>query len=248
MFSTNAFLPEIYFNRPIYFRESTANMYSAFSYFVARYIGDAPYVLVECLLYSMLYFWVGMNGYHHDRGYGYWLWLLLALRWTGIALTHLFGTAIAAPDFAATLLITFYQVMLAFTGFLIPGPSIPSWWIWLYDVSFIRYALDTAVYFNFIHEDFTCDGNYVPVAAPYTAGCPVPADQTAAANGRPQSFGGQDVIYKCQISCAYDIFEQNGIEWESSKVVRQFAILHCFAIFFFTCAFLALRFINHVKR
>ena len=77
MFSTNAFLPEIYFNRPIYFRESTANMYSAFSYFVARYAGDAPYVIVECILYSLLYFWVGMNPYHHNRGYGYWLWLLL---------------------------------------------------------------------------------------------------------------------------------------------------------------------------
>ena len=247
MFSTNAFLPEIYFNRPIYFRESTANMYSAFSYFVARYAGDAPYVLVECLLYSMLYFWVGMNPYHHDRGYGYWLWLLLVLRWTGIALTHLFGTAIAAPDFAATLLITFYQVMLAFTGFLIPGPSIPSWWIWLYDISFIRYALDTAVYFNFIHETFTCDEEYVPVYEPYTAGCPLP-DQTTAAAGLPTSFDGQSVVYKCQISCAYDIFEQNGIEWSTSKVVRQFAILHCFAIFFFFCAFLALRFINHVKR
>ena len=58
MFSTNAFLPEIYFNRPIYFREYTANMYSSFSYFVARYLGDAPYVVFECILYSLLYFWV----------------------------------------------------------------------------------------------------------------------------------------------------------------------------------------------
>ena len=248
MFSTNAFLPEIYFNRPIYFREYTANMYSSFSYFVARYLGDAPYVIAECILYSLLYFWVGMNPYHHNRGYGYWLWLLLILRWTGIALTHVFGTAIAAPDMAATLLITFYQVMLAFTGFLIPGPSIPSWWVWLYDISFIRYALDTAVYFNFIHETFTCDGNYVPVYKPYTAGCDIPPDQTAAAGGRPMSFDGRDVVYKCQLSCAYDIFEQNGIEWQSSKVVRQFAILHCFAIFFFLLAFLSLRLINHVKR
>ena len=249
MFSTNAFLPEIYFNRPIYFRESTANMYSSFSYFVARYAGDAPYVIVECVLYSMLYFWVGMNPYHDQRGYGYWLWLLLVLRWTGIALTHLFGTAIAAPDFAATLLITFYQTMLAFTGFLIPGPSIPSWWVWLYDVSFIRYALDTAVYFNFIHREFTCDDQYVPVYAPYTAGCDnIPVDQMAAAAGRPMSFMGRPVIYKCQIACAYDLFTQNGIDWTTSVVVRQFAILHCFAIFFFFCAFLALRFINHVKR
>ena len=62
------------------------------------------------------------------------------------------------------------------------------------------------------------------------------------------SFGGQPVTYKCQISCAYDIFEQNGIEWSDGIIVRQFAILHCFAIFFFVCAFLALRFINHVKR
>ena len=252
MFSTNAFLPEIYFNRPIYFREYTANMYSSFSFFVARYVGDAPYVIAECFLYSLLYFWVDMNPYHNNRGYGYWLWLLCILRWTGIALTHLFGTAIAAPDFAATLLITFYQVMLAFTGFLIPGPSIPSWWVWLYDVSFIRYALDTAVYFNFIHEDFYCDGQYVPVYTDsYTAPCdniPMGADQVAAAAGRPTSFGGRDVTYKCQISCAYDIFQQNGIDWDTSTVVRQFAILHCFAIFFFVCAFLALRFINHVKR
>ena len=58
MFSTNAFLPEIYFNRPIYFREYTANMYSTFSYFVARYAGDAPYVIIECFLYALLYFWV----------------------------------------------------------------------------------------------------------------------------------------------------------------------------------------------
>ena len=139
--------------------------------------------------------------------------------------------------------------MLAFTGFLIPGPSIPSWWIWLYDLSFIRYALDTAVYFNFIHETFTCDGNYVPVYEDtYTAGCPVPSDQMAAADGHLRTFAQGPVIYKCQISCAYDIFQSNGIEWADGKVVRQFAILHCFGVFFFFCAFLALRFINHVKR
>ena len=240
MFSANAFLPEIYFNRPIYFREITGQLYSPEAYFVARYIGDAPYVLGECLLYSTIYWWVGLNPYDHSSHYGFFFWILLVLRYCGIAITHFFGTAIAAPDFAATLEITFFNVMLAFTGFLIPGPDIPSWWVWLYDVSFIRYALDTAVYFEFIHETFDCDPSQaVSVYAPYTGGCDIISTGT---------FDGQQVVSKCQYSCGYDIFTSFGVDPASSMVVQNFGILHAFAIFFFFIAYLALRFINHVKR
>ena len=82
----------------------------------------------------------------------------------------------------------------------------------------------------------------------YNAGCPIPPDQDAAATGRPQLIDGRTVLYKCQLSCGYDIMRNNGINWSDGHIVRQFAILHCWGIFFFLCAFLALRFINHVKR
>ena len=243
MFSANAFLPEIYFNRPIYFREITGNLYTPEAYFIARYIGDAPYVVAECFLYSTIYWWVGLNPYNHSAHYGYFFWLLLVLRYCGIAITHFFGTAIRAPDFAATLEITFFNVMLAFTGFLIPGPSIPQWWVWLYDVSFIRYALDTAVYFEFIHEVFDQDcaaSSQVIVYAPYTGGCDILSTGTAP--------NGMEIITKCQYSCGYDIFAAFGVNPETKEVIQNFGILHCFAIFFFLLAYLALRFINHVKR
>ena len=205
MFSTNAFLPEIYFNRPIYFREVTANMYSPEAYFIARYIGDAPYVVVECFLYSLIYWFVGLNPYNHSAHYGFFFWIILVLRWTGIAITHFFGTAIAAPDFAATLEITFFNVMLAMTGFLIPRPSMPSWWIWLYDVSFIRYALDTAIYFEFIHETFECAPEQAQL---YFVGNDPPVCPTF---GSGPEQDGQATYYRCPISCGWDVFNQYGV-------------------------------------
>jgi ABC-type multidrug transport system permease subunit len=217
-------------------------MYTPEAYFIARYIGDAPYIILECFLYSFIYWFVGFNPYDHSSHYGYFFWLLIVLRYCGVAITHFFGTAIAAPDFAATLEITFFHVMLAFTGFLIPGPQIPQWWVWLYDVSFIRYVLNTAVYFEFINEYFECDdvtSPYTIYASDYDGQCPII---------RYDTFQGQSTVVKCQISCGYDIFSEFGVNPETSQVIQNFGILHCFAIFFFILAYLALRFINHVKR
>ena len=217
-------------------------MYSPEAYFIARYIGDAPYVIMECFLYTFVYWFVGFNGYDHSSHYGFFFWLLLVLRYCGIAITHFFGTAIAAPDFAATLEITFFNVMLAFTGFLIPGPDIPQWWVWLYDVSFIRYALNTAVYFEFIHEEFTCDpSQWVTVYSDAVGQCDNAVQSTS-------SYQGMATVSKCQLSCGYDVFDEFGVNPDTSQVIQNFAILHCFALFFFAIAYLALRFINHVKR
>jgi hypothetical protein len=54
MFTANAFLPEVFSARPIYFREVTADMYGPGSFYMARYSADIPFVILECLILAIM--------------------------------------------------------------------------------------------------------------------------------------------------------------------------------------------------
>ena len=54
LYAASAYLPEIFMVRTIYFRETSARMYSPVAFFIARYAGDAPFLLVEMFVMSLM--------------------------------------------------------------------------------------------------------------------------------------------------------------------------------------------------
>ena len=238
LYGSSAFLPEVYMTRTIYFREHTARMYSAGAFFVARYLGDAPFVIAEVFIQSvMLYFLTHLTSYDHSVNFGYFFWCLLIVRWMSIAMTHTFGTVVASPGFAATLLIAYMNTMFAACGFFQPRPSFPQWWVWYFDLVPIRYALDFLVQREYVNDQFYCDDSEKVLVYADEVNCP------AQSQLQPSGF-----YLQCPYACGADFLVHFGVQASDTWQVRNFAILHCFMIFFFITAYLSLRLINHIKR
>ena len=238
LYGSSAFLPEVYMTRTLYFREHSARMYSAGAFFVARYAGDAPFVIAEIFITSvMIYF---MTNLHDTRNFGFFFWCLLVVRWMAIALTHTFGTVVASPGFAATTLIAYMNTLFASCGFFLVRPSFPAWWVWYFDINPLRYPLDFLVQREYVDDTFYCaDEERILVDASYDT-CPALSNRAVVSGGM--------YILKCPYECGKDFLEHFGVESSDTWQVRNFAIAHCFMIFFFITAYLSLRFINHIKR
>ena len=240
LYGSSAFLPEVYMTRTLYFREHSARMYSAGAFFVARYAGDAPFVIAEMLITSlMIYFMTHLQEADHARNFGFFFWCLLVFRWMSIAMTHTFGTVVASPGFAATTLIAYMNTLFASCGFFLVRPSFPQWWVWYFDINPLRYPLDFLVQREYVDDTFYCDlpKEGILVYSDYDT-CPLPADAL-----QPSGF-----ILKCPYQCGKDFLEHFGVDYSDTWQVRNFAIAHCWAIFFFFTAYMSLRFINHIKR
>ena len=142
MFSASSFFPGIFMNRVLYFRESSSQMYGALPYFLARFLGDVPHILLEVFLTTLLVYFVGgLNSEEHSQRFGYFFWACVIVRCTAIFLTVLIASLIAAPDFAFSVLATTMYLCFALCGFFIPERDIGQWWRWLSHLDFLKFAL-----------------------------------------------------------------------------------------------------------
>ena len=157
MFTSNAFLPDIFFLRPIYFREQGSKMYDPLAFYLGRFISDIPFVVTEIfILCVMVYFICDLNPANHSQAFGLFFLTMLGVRWTSIFFTWAIGTAIESPNNANTIQSTYFNLMMILTGFILPGPYIAEWWIWFYDIAFLKYALHFLIANEMRSESFYC--------------------------------------------------------------------------------------------
>jgi ABC-type multidrug transport system ATPase subunit/ABC-type multidrug transport system permease subunit len=242
MFTSNAFLPDLFSSRPMYFRETTAAMYTALPSFLARTLADLPFMLLEiCILTIPIYFICGLNP---QRGHSPLGWLMLgflAVRWTSINCTLFIGTLVALPNNANMLQATYFNLQFAFTGFLIPAPSIPSWWKWFYDLCYLRWALAFLAANEANGEEFYCDlDQRVDIPMGYSA-CSLEGE---AQDGTPRNLTGT----KCGFTCGQDLLDYYGVSGSLGGMALDISVLWGFAAFFVVAAFLSLKLVNHVSR
>jgi ABC-type multidrug transport system permease subunit len=132
VFSAPVKAPARYAARPVYFREHGSHMYTAFSYWVARFLGDIPIILAETIVFSVIaYFAAGLTLVSNGTHFALFLALLLTVRVMGLMWNETV-TGIFADAAAGTLLFALSVILcMLFSGFLIPRNSIPTGWIWM---------------------------------------------------------------------------------------------------------------------
>ena len=131
VFSAPVKAPSRYAARPVYFREHGSRMYTAFSYWLARLIGDIPTIIAEITAFSLIaYFAAGLSLASNGTHYALFLAVLLMVRLMGLmwneCVTGYFGDPAAGTALFAVSVI----FSMLFSGFLIQKPSIPNGWIW----------------------------------------------------------------------------------------------------------------------
>ncbi|KAF5957020.1 hypothetical protein HYC85_004245 [Camellia sinensis] len=127
----NSVQPLVAIERTVFYREKAAGMYSALPYALAQVIAEIPYVLVQSIIFSlMVYTMVGFEWTTHKFFWFFFVTFISFLYFTyyGMMIVSITPNHQVASIFAAA----FYSLFNLFSGFFIPRPKIPKWWIWYY--------------------------------------------------------------------------------------------------------------------
>ncbi|KAH7833611.1 hypothetical protein Vadar_008066 [Vaccinium darrowii] len=124
-------IPFIATERSVVYRERFAGMYSSWAYAFAQVTIEIPYVFLQAVIFTIITypaigFYLSINKV---------FWYTYTMFCTMLYFTYLGMLLVAlTPNIqVASILASFcYNIMNLFSGFLIPQPNIPKWWIWFY--------------------------------------------------------------------------------------------------------------------
>nr|GLL38164.1 ABC transporter G family member 32-like [Ipomoea trifida] len=140
--------PVVYIERFVSFRERAAGMYSALPFAFAQVTVEFPYVFIQTLIYSTIFYFMASFEWNAWKFVWYICFMFLTLLYftffgmmtTAVTPNHNIAAIIAAP---------FYMMWNLFSGFMISRMRIPIWWRWYYwanPVAWSLYGLLTSQY------------------------------------------------------------------------------------------------------
>ncbi|XP_062144822.1 pleiotropic drug resistance protein 3-like isoform X2 [Alnus glutinosa] len=134
-------LPHVATERTVMYRERFSGMYSSWAYSLAQVIVEVPYLFTETAIFVMITY--PMIGYYGSAYKVFWYFYaifcsLLYFNYMGMLLVSL------TPNYmiAAILSSAFYTIFNLFSGFLMPEPQIPKWWVWMYYLTPTSWSLN----------------------------------------------------------------------------------------------------------
>ncbi|CAI9106961.1 OLC1v1006213C1 [Oldenlandia corymbosa var. corymbosa] len=132
--------PVISTERTVFYRERAAGMYAALPYAFAQGLVEIPYVVLQTVIYGVItYFMIGF-----ERTAAKFFLYLVFMFLTFMYFTYYGMMAVgltANQQLAAVVSSAFYSLWNLLSGFLVPQPSIPGWWIWFYYICPIAWTL-----------------------------------------------------------------------------------------------------------
>ncbi|XP_010250339.1 PREDICTED: ABC transporter G family member 42-like [Nelumbo nucifera] len=123
--------PVVAMERTVFYRERAAGMYSALPYAIAQVITELPYVFIQTTYYTLIVY--AMISFQWTATKFFWFFFInffsfLYFTYYGMMTVSITPNHEIASIFAAA----FYGLFNLFSGFFIPKPKIPKWWIWYY--------------------------------------------------------------------------------------------------------------------
>ncbi|XP_058191660.1 pleiotropic drug resistance protein 3-like isoform X2 [Rhododendron vialii] len=164
--NSSSVLPYVSMERSVLYREKFAGMYGSWAYALAQVTIEVPYLLAQAIAFAMITY--PMIGYYWST-YKF-FWYLYVVFCTLLYFTYLGMMVVAiTPSYqmAAILQSGFYITFYLFSGFLIPQPQIPKWWVWMYHLAPTSWTLKgmlTSQYGD-IHKEITVFGETKTVSA-----------------------------------------------------------------------------------
>ena len=130
---------------------------------------------------------------------------------------------------AAGLVPALFGTMVMFTGFVIPPPSIPDWWIWLYYLSPFHYSLEGCLINELVGTKYHCSPSEL-LPPPYVPAYSLPYPEGFAGNSVCKITEGEQQLRALGMHTAF------GWRWA-----------HLFIVLGFSAFFILLTFIGAVK-
>ncbi|XP_037437839.1 ABC transporter G family member 41-like isoform X1 [Triticum dicoccoides] len=134
-------MPFVSVERSVVYRERFAGMYSPWAYSFAQVAMEIPYVLVQVVLFMLIAY--PMIGYEWTVAKFFWfMYTMLCTLLYFVYLGMLMVSLTPNIQVASILASMFYTLQNLMSGFIVPAPQIPKWWIWLYYSSPMSWTLN----------------------------------------------------------------------------------------------------------
>ncbi|CAK7326251.1 unnamed protein product [Dovyalis caffra] len=158
-------LPFVARERAVLYRERFAGMYSSWAYSLAQVLVEVPYLLIEAILYVIITY--PMIGYSLSAYKIFWSFysmfcMLLFFNYLGMLLISLTPNIQVASNLAAFA----YTTLNFFSGFIVPKPDIPKWWLCLYYICSSSWTLNgmLASQYGDVNKEISVFGKTMTVA------------------------------------------------------------------------------------
>ncbi|CDY20193.1 BnaA01g28090D [Brassica napus] len=123
--------PLVAVERTVFYRERAAKMYSVLPYALAQVVCEVPYVLFQTTYYTLIVY--TMLCFEWTMVKFFWFFFVSFVSFLYFTYYGMMAVAITPnQQVAAVFAGAFYGLFNLFSGFLIPRPRIPKWWVWYY--------------------------------------------------------------------------------------------------------------------
>ncbi|PSR86164.1 ABC transporter G family member 31 like [Actinidia chinensis var. chinensis] len=136
--------PIVSIERTVFYRERAAGMYAPFPYAASQALVEIPYIAVQTILFGIITYF--MMDFERTIGKFFLYLLFMFLTFTYFTLYGMMAVGLTpSQHLAAVISSAFYSLWNLLSGFLIPKPNIPGWWIWFYYICPISWTLRGAI-------------------------------------------------------------------------------------------------------
>eukprot|EP01033_Poteriospumella_lacustris_P015615 gene15613-11178_t len=142
--------------RPAFYREQQSRMYSVFVYCLTLLLIEIPYLLVASLAFTLPFFYiVGFDNVGPVTQKFFWYWFFNFLLQGTMLFLGEFYVSLAPNEATTQILAGLTNTVLGlFCGFLIGQQNFPSFWLFMYWLDPLHYALEGLIMTQF-HQDTT---------------------------------------------------------------------------------------------
>ncbi|XP_027344116.1 ABC transporter G family member 35 [Abrus precatorius] len=123
--------PVVAIERTVFYRERAAGMYSALPYALAQVVVEIPYVFSETIYFAFIVY--AMVSFEWKVAKFFWFFFISFFSFLYFTYYGMMTVSITPNHQVASILgAAFYGLFNLFSGFFIPRPKIPKWWVWYY--------------------------------------------------------------------------------------------------------------------
>ncbi|XP_023513303.1 ABC transporter G family member 31-like [Cucurbita pepo subsp. pepo] len=132
--------PIVSIERTVFYREKAAGMYSPIAYAFAQGLVEVPYIFTQTILFGVITYF--MVNFERNAGKFFLYLLFMFLTFTYFTFYGMMAVGLTpSQQMAAVVSSAFYSLWNLLSGFLVPKPNIPGWWIWFYYISPVAWTL-----------------------------------------------------------------------------------------------------------
>lgn len=161
-------------SKPILLKHKSFSFYRPAAYAIAQTVVDIPLVLIQVFIFNIIIYFMSNLARTASQ-----FFICVLILWQVTMVTYAFFRAISAwcktLDIATRFTGLAIQILIVYTGYLIPPSSMKPWFSWLRRINWIQYGFECLMANEFSGLDLQCVGPALvpqgPNAAPQFQSC-----------------------------------------------------------------------------